>query len=934
MGKARKKLALLDGMSLVFRAYYALSRANLRSPITGEPTYAVFGFANMLATILEKISPDYLVVAFDTAEPTVRHEKYEEYKAGRPEFPEDLVPQLIRIKQLLTALQIPILEIPGYEADDIIGTLAKKASEKGIEVYCVTSDKDFFQLVNNHIKVFRPGLKAGEYEIVDAAKVRQKYGVQPQQIIDLFALTGDPVDNIPGVKGIGEVTARKLIQQYGTLERLYENLEKLSPSLRSKLEESRADAFLSRELVTIHTDLDIALDFEKFQRRPADPAQLEKLFDELGFQRLRERFGLFPKEGELQNGGKESSDLQTIKDWEHQYTLVDSFLLLDKMVGELKKSRLIAFDTETSGVDPLRSSLVGLSFSNRSGRAWYIPVALAEEMFGDRKRQQDLFSSDGKSNVETVKEQIFARLAEVLENKKIGKTAQNAKFDLLVLRKEGITVQGLEFDTMVADYILNPELQHNMEALAERWLRYKPIPISTLIGEKKRTQISMIKVDVSLVYPYACEDADVTYRLTEVLQRKLEEEQLMELATQIEFPLIEVLADMEWTGIAIDTAVLEEIAKHLRERIQQLRKLIYEEAGVEFNIDSPKQLAHVLFEKLMIPATKRTKTGYSTDATVLEELARTYPIAQYILEYRQLSKLLSTYVEALPKYIHPETGRIHTTFNQTVTATGRLSSSNPNLQNIPARGELGTEVRKAFVPRAKDRWIFSADYSQIELRLMAYFSKDPSLIAAFREGLDIHSATAAKLFGVSLDQVTPDMRRKAKTVNFGIMYGLGPFGLAQQLRISRTEARQIIEQYFKTYPGIQRYIEETIEKVREKGYAETLFGRRRYFPNITSRNATVRRAEERAAINMPLQGTAADMIKLSMVRVHRLLQQKYQQSYLCLQIHDELVFDIQDRDREELPQEVKKIMENVIDLGEIPIVVDIGIAKNWADAHP
>ena len=931
---SREKFVLLDGMSLVFRAYHALSRANLQSPVTGEPTYAVFGFANMLATLLEKIQPHYIVAAFDTAEPTVRHEQYEAYKANRPEFPEDLVPQLLRIKELLIALRIPILEMPGYEADDIIGSLAKKAAAQGLDVYCVTSDKDFFQLVNAHIKIFRPGIRSGEYEIIDGAKVRQRYGIEPSQFVDFLALVGDPVDNVPGVKGIGEKTARMLIATYGSLEAVYQHLEELSPSIRKKLEQYRDEAFLSRELVTIHTDLDIPLDLERFRLQKPDYAQLHTLFDQLGFHRLRERFGLPDAEAVTQK-----TDFQTIADRPHQYTLVNSFSLLQAMLTELQQAEWLAVDTETSSLEPMRTKLVGISLSNKVGRAWYIPIFGAEDHFVDDRwrmkgeRQGHLFAGTGGATNGSIQRTILQQLQPILENAHILKTGQNIKFDLLVLRRYGIQVQPVKFDTMVASYVLNPDASHNLEALAERWLHYKPISIATLIGERRKGQISMTEVSVSDVYPYACEDADITLQLTYRLREELEKENLLHLAETIEFPLIEVLTTMEYNGIAIDQQVLQEISVVLEQRIQELKKKIFEEAGMSFNIDSPKQLAHVLFEKLMIPPIKKTKTGYSTDASVLEELARSYPIAQYILEYRQLTKLKSTYVDALPRYIHPETGCIHTTFNQTVTSTGRLSSSNPNLQNIPARGELGMEIRQAFVPRSSDRWLLSADYSQIELRLMAYFSGDEHLIAAFREGLDIHTATAARLFGVPMDQVTPDMRRKAKTVNFGIMYGLGPYGLAQQLRISRTEARQIIEQYFQTYPGIRRYIEETLEKVRKQGYAETLFGRRRYFPNINSHNATVRKAEERAAINMPLQGTAADMIKLAMIRVHHRLQEQYPNSLLCLQVHDELVLDISDADRHHLPDEVKNIMESVVSLGEVPIVVDIGIGKNWAEAH-
>lgn len=957
------KFFLFDAMSLVFRAYYAMSRSEMKSSATGEQTGAVFGFATMIQSILQKEKPDYVCIAFDTAAPTFRHTQYEAYKANRQEFPEPLVPQLLRIKEFITYLNIKQVEMPGFEADDVIGTLARLAGEHDIETYCVTPDKDYCQLVTDRVKIYRPNSYDGSYSIVGTDEVREKFGVPPSQVIDILGLIGDSSDNVPGVKGIGEKTATPLIQQYGTIENLYEHLHEVqSKSVHKKLAENREMAFLSKELVTIDTRVPLEFAIEEYAATAPDADKLSQFFDTLGFRRLRERFGLLStsaaasvSEQQPEVAGVETSEetqpLHTVDTTAHTYELVNSRAKLQAMIADLSKASLVAFDTETSALSSMQSDIVGISLSAQEGKAYYVPLYCVEQDFIDfdgtpssasraattaRQQQDSLFEEPSTTtrthNAQGARE-ILQQLASILENPAIGKCGQNAKFDTLVLLRYGINVAPVTFDTMLASYLLNPTDAHNMDALARHWLHYSPIPITSLIGEKKKDQRSMSELAPEEVCNYACEDADITLRLYNTLYKQLQENNLLHLAETVEFPVIDVLTQIEHNGIAIDTQALRTIADYITQQSAQLRQDIYRETGEEFNVDSPKQLAEILFEKMGIPPVKKTKTGYSTDVSVLEVLAENHPVASLILEYRQLTKLQSTYVEALPKLVNPTTGRIHTTFNQTAASTGRLSSTDPNLQNIPIRSELGKKIRHAFIPQAAGASILSADYSQIELRIMAHVCGDETLVHAFKNGIDIHAATASTLFGTPVEQVDSDMRRVAKTVNFGVMYGLGAFGLAQRLHIPRGQAQEIITNYFEKYPRIKEYIDSTIEQGRTHGYVETLSGRRRYFPDLTSNNRTVRTAAERAAINMPIQGTAADMMKLAMIAVHRAMQQHKVQSLMLLQVHDELVFEMMPGEEELLPALVQSAMESAMPLGEVPVVVETGVGKNWGEAH-
>lgn len=968
------KLYLIDGMSLVFRAYHALTGANLKSP-DGEPTSAVFAFTNILTSLLDKEKPEFIAVVFDTRFPTFRHEKYPLYKANRDAFPDDLVPQLARIKELITLLGIKQIEMPGFEADDLIGTLAKTASEKNIEVACVTNDKDYYQLVDDNVKVFKPGKKAGEdFDIISYEGVEEKFGVIPAKVIDVLALIGDSSDNIPGVKGIGEKTAIPLIQKFGSLEVLYENLETLdSASVKKKLEESKDMAFLSKELVTIESNIPIDLTPETCVLEMPDYSGLDKLFTSLGFTQIRKKWADRASKSLFENIEKKSSDenieepnnpvieeipinkkYSEIDDLKKEYKLIDTTQKFEDLLKLLEDSKpeLISLDLETSSLDRQTCEIVGISLSFIENKAFYIAVyGLPDEngkeinVIESNESQDSLFDfklnnaiekNDGNEKIINSclpSSYAISNLKPYLESQKIGKCGQNIKFDIYILKRYGIDVSPVVFDTMVASYLLNSDEQHNMDAMSRKWLNYSPIPISILIGEKKSKQLSMRDLEPSQISDYACEDADITLKLRNKLFPELVKEKLLPLAEKIEFPLIEVLLKMEFNGVAIDTNALKEISNHINEETVKITDEIYTEAGTVFNIDSPKQLGTILFEKMQIPTLKKNKTGYSTDIQVMEELSVSFPIARKILDYRQLTKLKSTYVEALPKLINPKTGRIHTTFNQTIASTGRLSSTDPNLQNIPIRTDLGKEIRKAFTPGIKDNVILSADYSQIELRIMAYYCADEHLITAFKEGIDIHSATASILFEIPLEQVNSDMRRTAKTVNFGIMYGLGAFGLSQRLGIGRTEAQQIINNYFNKYPGIKKYMEQIIHDGRKIGYVETLCGRRKYFPMLTSENRMLRAAAERAAINMPIQGTASDMLKLAMLSVDKQMKKLNLRSMMMIQVHDELVFEAFPDEIEELKSMVKEEMESALPLGIVPVVVETGVGNNWFEAH-
>ena len=922
-------LILIDGMSLVFRAYHALQRTGMQSP-SGEPSFAVFAFANILTSLLDRHTPDAIAVVFDTPEPTFRHELYDQYKAHRDAFPEDLVPQLARIKSMITMLGLEMVEMPGFEADDIIGTICKRESNDGHDILCVTSDKDYFQLVNNRVKILRPGKDVGEYDVMDAVRVREKFGVGPDHVIDVLALIGDSSDNVPGVKGVGEKTAIPLIEKYGSLEALYEHLDEVErDSVKKKLAEHREEAFLSKTLVTIHTDVPIDAKRVALVRKPIDSSALDAFCEEMGFHTLRRKFAKYAAvPGDtVEQPVEDAHRLQTIADVEHDYTLVDTPGSFKQMMDDLSGASEISFDLETTGLDAMTCSIVGIALSAKEGVAYYVDVddsSITDEgsLFGGHEERHGMPLTE-----------ILPEIKGLLENPAIDKVGQNAKFDMLILSRYGVHVAPLAFDSMLASYVLDPDKQHNMDALAERWLNYSPISITTLIGEKKSSQKSMRDIDAARVAEYAAEDADVTLKLCHKLRDALHEQDLLSFAQRVEFATVPVLVTMERNGICINTQALSGLGEFMRSEAKRLEQEIWNEAGEEFTIASPKQLAEVLFEKLMLPSSKKTKTGYSTDSSVLTELAETYPIAQMILDYRQVEKLRSTYVESLPRLINPATGRVHTTFNQTVAATGRLSSTDPNLQNIPIRTELGLQIRKAFVPQHKGNVIVSADYSQIELRIMAAISRDPNLLAAFATGADIHAATAAILHDVEIKDVTTEQRRIAKTVNFGIMYGLGAFGLAQRLGISRTEGQTIIENYFAKYPGIKQYIDSTIESTRERGYASTLLGRRRYFPLINAANRGLRTAAERAAINMPIQGTAADMMKLAMIRVHGRMLMENSGAIMMLQVHDELLFEVAESEAPYLREMVKTEMEQALPLEGVPVVVETGVGSSWYEAH-
>ncbi|MBU3741616.1 MAG: DNA polymerase I [Candidatus Kapabacteria bacterium] len=938
-------IILIDAMALVFRAYHALQRTGMQSN-TGEPTFAVFAFANMLTSLLDKHDPDAIAVVFDTKEPTFRHELYDQYKAHRDAFPDDLVPQLGRIKDLITLMGLERIEMPGFEADDIIGTIASRESVDGHDILCVTSDKDYFQLVNDKVKVLRPGKDVGEYEVYDAKKVKEKFGVKPDHVIDVLALIGDSSDNVPGVKGVGEKTAIPLIEQFDTVENIYANLDAIEKaSLRTKLEASRDMAMLSKQLVTIHTDVPIDAKRVALHRKQMDFQAIDEFCHALGFGTLRRKFQKYadkagveimpvappptdadapPEPGavaEHEQGGM----LQHLADVPHDYQLVDTWPLFDAMMKELGKPKLLSVDLETTSLQAMQCGMVGVALCANSGRAFYVAVVDDADAAPD-----SLFGSAQGHGLPVA--EVMHRLRPLLHDKHVGKVGQNLKYDSLVLRRHDIVVHPIAFDAMLASYILDADKPHNLDALSQRWLGYEPIPITALIGEKKGAQRSMRDVDPKVVAEYAAEDADLAMKLAERLSPELEREGLMDLAVKVEFPVEEVLTAMEFNGIAIDTSALHELGTFMREEAHRLEQAIWKEAGEEFSINSPKQLGEVLFERMMLPVQRKTKTGYSTDAAVLTELAEIYPIARMVMEYRQVEKLRSTYVESLPRLINPHTKRVHTTYNQTVAATGRLSSTEPNLQNIPVRSELGLRIRKAFVPQHHDAVILSADYSQIELRIMAAISQDAGLMQAFAGGADVHAATAAQLFDTPIEHVTADQRRVAKTVNFGIMYGQGAHGLSQQLGISRTEAQQIIASYFEKYAGIKRYIDSTVESTRSKGYATTLLGRRRYFPLIESDNRGLRTAAERAAVNMPIQGTAADMMKLAMIRVHAEMQRHKMRSLLMLQVHDELVLEAFNDEVDDLRALVVEEMQNALPLDGVPVLVESGVGPSWYHA--
>lgn len=922
------RIFLLDAYALIFRAYYAF----IRNPIynsRGQNSSAIFGFITSLEDLLVREKPSHIAVVFDPPGGTFRHKMYPEYKANREATPEDIKLAVPYIKRLIEAYNIPVIEIPQYEADDVIGTLATKASEEGYTTYMMTPDKDFAQLVGENIYIYKPARSGNEPEVWGVEEVKKNFGVEkPEQVQDILALWGDASDNIPGCPGIGEKTSKKLIQDYHSIEGVFQHLDNLKGKMKESLSNSIEQVRLSKVLATIKTDVPIELDMNSFKMDPPDTGALKNVFEELGFKTLATRVFNRIKQQEKEDQGiapvtmedsiKElnlfpaDSRLKDIQSIHVNYQLVDIPKSLQELAGVLGKQTEFCFDTETTGIDAMNAEMVCITLSFLQGEAYYVPVpANMNEAIA-----------------------FLAPLKKVFENEKLGKIGQNLKFDIQILRNYHIEVKGPLFDTMLAHYLIQPELRHNLTFLSETYLGYKPIPIESLIGEKGRGQKTMRDVPREKILDYACEDADVTFQLKNILAAELEKNGMMDLAMKVEMPLIRVLNDMESTGVRIETGVLEQFSRELQSDILEKEENIYRLASTRFNISSPRQLGEILFEKMeIIKDPPKTKTGqYSTGEEVLVDLVDKHVIIQEILDHRSMTKLLTTYVETLPKLINPRTGRVHTSFNQAVTSTGRLSSTNPNLQNIPIREERGREIRKAFIAADDQHVLLSADYSQIELRLMAHMSEDPAMIDAFLRAEDIHTATASKIFNVSLAEVTREMRGRAKTANFGIIYGISAFGLSQRLRISRAEAKELIEGYFRTYPGVRKYMEKTIQEARDKGYVSTLLGRRRYLPDIHSKNAVVRGFAERNAINAPIQGSAADIIKIAMVNIHHKMTKASIGSRMILQVHDELVFDVSLSEKELITSLVKEEMESAIKL-KVPLITETGLGKNWLDAH-
>ena len=924
------KLFLIDAYALIYRSYYAFLK-NPRINSKGMNTSAIFGFINSLEDVLKRENPTHIAVAFDPKGPTFRHEAYELYKAQREETPEVIRQSVPIIKDIIEGYNIPILEVPRFEADDVIGTISKQAEKEGFEVFMMTPDKDYGQLVSDHIFMYRPKF-GGDYEVMGVKEVLDKYSLTSvDQVIDLLGLMGDSSDNIPGCPGVGEKTAQKLLEEYGSIENLLENTDKLKGALHKRVTENVEQIRFSKFLATIKTDVPIQFDAAKCIREKPNEARLTEIYTELEFRTFINKLtseekkpaatkvAKGPVQGSLfdifapeEPSVPKYSTLANLKSTPHNYKVVDSEEERAKLGQFLMDQDFFAFDTETDGIDPLTAGLVGMSFAVKENEAWYVPVPADKE--------------------EAAK--VIAHFSPALQNRKSQKIGQNIKFDIMVLRKYGVRVAGPLFDTMIAHYLLNPELRHGMDYLAETYLKYKPIPITELIGSKGKNQLCMRDVPLAQIAEYAAEDADVTLKLKNFFAPELEKTGIESLFFDIEMPLIYVLAEMEQTGVKLDTVALKQSSDELTNALKKLEKEIYELAGVKFNINSSKQVGEILFERLKIEEkAKKTKTGsYSTSEDILEKLRGKHPVVSKLLEYRGLKKLLSTYIDALPELISPVTGKVHTSYNQTVTATGRLSSTNPNLQNIPIRDELGREIRKAFIPDSKDCTFFSADYSQIELRIMAHLSNDEHMIEAFRSGADIHAATAAKIYGIPVEEVTSDMRRKAKTANFGIIYGISIFGLAERLNIPRSESKELIEGYFKSYPGIRDYMDESIRIAKEKGYVETIFKRKRYLPDINSHNAIVRGYAERNAINAPIQGSAADIIKVAMVRIFKRFEAEGLKSKMILQVHDELNFNVCNDELEKVKQIVLEEMEGAIKL-QVPLIADCGEGNNWLEAH-
>ncbi|NME67569.1 DNA polymerase I [Flammeovirga aprica] len=931
-----KKLFLLDGMALIFRAHFALIR-NPRINSKGVNTSAPMGFVNSLLEILKKQNPTHIGVSFDLPGPTFRHEMFEEYKANRQETPEDISIAIPIVKKIVDAFNIPRLEVEGYEADDVIGTLAKEASKQGFQTFMMTPDKDYAQLVDENTFLYRPSTKGG-IEILGEKEVLEKFDLDRiDQVIDLLGLQGDAVDNIPGIPGVGPKTAVKLLKQYSTVEGILEHSSELKGKLKERVEGNKEQAILSKELATIKIDVPIAFEEEKLKVQEPNKEEIVKIFNDLEFKTLLGR--LFPdakpapakkvvKAGEqasLFGAPAPSAKTETVEEVveeeelsgpdsigtvDKNYRMIDTEERYQELITYLSKQKEFAFDTETSSLDALEAQIVGMSFSAQKDEAYYVPVPLDKEEA----------------------DKVLEHFKPLFENESILKIGQNLKYDLQVMDTAGVKVKGPFFDTMLAHYLIEPDKRHGMDSLSETYLNYIPVSIETVLGKKGKKQKNMKDLPASEIYEYACEDADVTLQLKEQFLPILEEKGLKELFENLEMPLLETLREMEKEGVNLDVPSLEQYSVQIGKEVEQLEKDIYALAGEEFTISSPKQLGVILFEKMkLVDKPKKTKTGqYATGEEILQGLKQ-HEIVEKILDFRQLAKLKSTYVDALPKLIKAD-GRVHTTYNQAVAATGRLSSTDPNLQNIPIKTSRGREIRKAFVARDENYTFVAVDYSQVELRIMAAFSKDEEMLNAFKEGRDIHTATAAKVFKVAEADVEPEMRRRAKTANFGIIYGVSAFGLSQQLNIARSEAKELIDNYFVEFPAIKKYMDDVIAKARDNEYVETLMGRRRYLRDINSRNFTVRGMAERNAINAPIQGTAADIIKKAMIEIQEWMNSQNLKSKMILQVHDELIFDVHNDELELMTSKIKEMMESAYDIG-VPLEVEVGKGINWLEAH-
>ncbi len=933
MSQPDNKLFLLDAMALIYRAYYALNR-NPRITSKGLNTSAVLGFANSLYDVIKNEKPTHIGVAFDTQAPTVRHESFPAYKAQRESMPEDIATAIPYIIRLIEAFNVPILAVDGFEADDVIGTLARQAGNKGYKVFMMTPDKDFGQLVTDNILQYKPG-KPGEKPVIMGIKeVCEKFGVKrPDQVIDMLGLWGDVSDNIPGIPGVGEVTARKLLEDFDNIENLIANADKIEKEpMRQKVKDFSQQALMSKELATIILDVPIAFDEEALKLTNPDVPALKAVLDELEFMTFAKRVftDLSLKNGSpnisiqsspttapdlfssMNEALPEESNIRTIENTPHTYHLADTPEKRAQLIMQLKSAGSFCFDTETTGLDTLDAELVGMSFAIKAGEAWYVPVP---------------------NNTKAASE-ITAEFAGIFADPAIGKTGQNMKFDISILSNYNIVVNGPLFDTMLAHYLIEPDLRHNMDYLAHTYLNYRPVSIENLIGKKGKNQLNMRMVEQETIKEYAAEDADITLQLRHKLEPLLEQTETRALFDEIEIPLIKVLAAMEAEGVKIDNENLNAYSAELGIEIRQVETEIYTLAGMKFNIGSPKQLGEVLFDRMkLVDNPKQTKTKqHSTGEEILQKLINKHPIIQQILDYRSLTKLKSTYVDTLPLLINHKTGRVHTSYNQAVASTGRLSSNNPNLQNIPIRTDRGREIRKAFVPRNEEYTLLSADYSQIELRVIAHISGDSAMQEAFRQGIDIHTATAARIYNVEVEEVTREMRRNAKTVNFGIIYGISAFGLSERLGIPRREAADIISQYFDRFPGIREYMANTIVFAKAHGYVETLKKRRRYLRDINSGNAIVRGFAERNAINAPIQGSSADMIKIAMINIYNELSKMNLKSKMILQVHDELVFDVYKPEVDLVKPVIERLMKTAMTL-DVPVEIEMSTGSNWLEAH-